>query len=71
MAKANRFSANQDIPLFLGITKIHYRIYFSPEAVPTLNQINPIHAPPSHFLKICLNIILPLHAGVLLLISVT
>jgi hypothetical protein len=58
-SEANRFSPNQEIPRILWDPKDHNCIYKCPPHVPNLIQINPIHAPTSHFLKIYLIIILP------------
>jgi len=43
--EANRFSANQEIPLIISNPKVHYRIYNCPLPVPILNHIGPVHAP--------------------------
>ena len=61
--EANLFSASQEIPRTLRNSNVRYRSHKLPPPVPVLSQLDPVHNPTPHFLKIHLNIILPSRPG--------
>jgi hypothetical protein len=61
--EANRFSAIQEIPRVLWNPKFHYPFQKCPQPVPILSQLDPVHTPIPHYLKIHLNIIIPSTPG--------
>ena len=56
--EANSFSASPEIPRISWNPKVHYHIHKCPPPIPILSQLDPLHKPTSHFLKILPNIIL-------------
>ena len=57
--EAHRFSKSQEMPCTLWDPKVPYRIHNCSPPVPILSQLDLVHTPAFHNLKIRLNIILP------------
>jgi hypothetical protein len=57
LEKLTRFAAGQEILCILWNPNVHHRIHNSQPTVHILRQLDPVHTPTSHFLKIYLNII--------------
>ena len=62
-SEANWFTASQEILRLLWNLKVHCHIHKDVPPVPIMSELDLVHTPTSHFLKIHLHIILPSMPG--------
>ena len=63
LEKLTGFQLVKKFPAFYGNQRFITAVTECPPPFPTLSQLDPVHTPTSHFLKIHLNIILPSTPG--------
>ena len=63
LEKPTGFQPDKKFSAFHRTRRFIYRIHKCPPPVPILSQLDPVHTPTSHYLKIHLNIILPSTPG--------